>query len=134
MQLFRIDKFSRIPIYEQIIKEIERLVAAGILEAESLLPSVRNLSQELGINPNTLQKAYSELERRNICYSVPGSARYICPNARSTILESKKESLGTIANLTEELIRSGISIAEIIQCVQQAGQKASVLPATNKQA
>ena len=78
--LLTVDKYSRIPIYEQIVEQVEMHVALGDLAPEDQLPSVRALSVELSVNPNTLQKAYTELERRGLCYTVPGSgvttARY----------------------------------------------------------
>ena len=55
--MFTIDKYSRVPIYEQIIEQVEMHIALGDLAPESLLPSVRSLSVELSVNPNTLQKA-----------------------------------------------------------------------------
>lgn len=77
--MFTIDKYSRVPIYEQIIEQVEMHIALGDLAPESLLPSVRSLSVELSVNPNTLQKAYAELERRGLCYSVPGNGCFISP-------------------------------------------------------
>ena len=60
--MFTIDKYSRVPIYEQIIEQVEMHIALGDLAPESLLPSVRSLSVELSVNPNTLQKAYAGVE------------------------------------------------------------------------
>lgn len=73
--MFQIDRFGRTPIYEQIIDQTQRLILSGALNAGDQLPSVRTLSRELSINPNTLQKAYAELERRGICISAPGNGR-----------------------------------------------------------
>ena len=67
--LLTVDKYSRIPIYEQIVEQVEMHVALGDLAPEDQLPSVRALSVELSVNPNTLQKAYTELERRGLCYT-----------------------------------------------------------------
>ena len=63
--MINLDYKSRVPIYEQIVNEIERYVVLGILKPEEQLPSVREMATELGINPNTVKKAYTELERKN---------------------------------------------------------------------
>ena len=72
--MFMIDPMSRQPVYEQIIRQMERFILSGMLAPGDQLPSVRSLSLELSINPNTIQKAYSELDVRGIIYSVPAGA------------------------------------------------------------
>ena len=64
--MFMIDPMSRQPVYEQIIRQMERFILSGMLAPGDQLPSVRSLSLELSINPNTIQKAYSELDVRGI--------------------------------------------------------------------
>ena len=95
--MFTIDKMSRIPIYEQLISQFEARILSGDIGPEGKLPSVRQLSQELGINPNTLQRAYLEIERRGLCVAVPGNGRFLSADALETL---KAESL----TRTEELI------------------------------
>ncbi|MBQ9949559.1 MAG: GntR family transcriptional regulator, partial [Clostridia bacterium] len=60
--MLEVDKYSRVPIYEQIIAEFERIILTEEISLHEAMPSVRSLSQELSVNPNTLQKAYSEME------------------------------------------------------------------------
>ena len=62
------------PIYEQVVDEIEHMVVHGVLEPDSQLPSVRQMAAELSINPNTIQRAYSELESRQFCVAECGGA------------------------------------------------------------
>ena len=62
------------PIYEQVVERLQELMMLGILEEDSQMPSVRSLAMELSINPNTIQRAYGELERRGYTYSVKGAA------------------------------------------------------------
>jgi len=78
--LIKLDLQSRLPIYEQLKNKIGELVLLGELKPDDLLPSVRNFARELGINPNTVQKAYQDLERDNIIYSVAGRGSYISSN------------------------------------------------------
>ena len=72
-----IDLRSRTPIYEQIIKSIKEQALSGIFKPDEQIPSIRQLTQQIGINPNTIQKAYAELERQGIIYSLTGRGAFI---------------------------------------------------------
>lgn len=122
--MFTVDKYSRVPIYEQIIAQVEMHIALGDLAPEGLLPSVRSLSVELSVNPNTLQKAYAELERRGLCYSVPGNGRFISPDAAEKLRASRQGLLVDIAEKTGQLAQAGIPLAEIVSAVTRAYQEA----------
>ena len=67
-----LDYKDRRPIYEQVVEKLQDLMICGVLEQDSQLPSVRSLATDLSINPNTIQRAYAELERRGFIYSVKG--------------------------------------------------------------
>ena len=118
--MFSVDKMSRTPIYEQLIRNIELGIMSGQIKPDGQLPSVRALSQELGINPNTLQKAYAEIERRGLCHTVPGSGRFIEKDAIEKLLKSGS---GRLAELEEQIVSlksSGVkrgAIEEIIERV-----------------
>lgn len=75
--MFSIDLTSRIPIYEQIYSKITELAVSGSLSEHSQLPSVRSLAKDMRVNPNTVAKAYQELERSGVIYSVPGKGSFI---------------------------------------------------------
>ena len=75
--MFTIDLTSRVPIYEQIYQKITELALSGTLEENSQLPSVRSPAKDARVNPNTVAKAYQELERRGIIYSVPGRGSFV---------------------------------------------------------
>lgn len=75
--LITIDYRSNLPIYDQIVNGFIRLRSIGVLKADDKLPSVRQLANELHINPNTVQKAYSILEGDGIIYSVSGKGSFI---------------------------------------------------------
>ena len=66
------------PIYEQVVDGIESLALRGALPADTQLPSVRQLAMELSINPNTIQRAYRELETEGYICSVAGRGSYVC--------------------------------------------------------
>ncbi|MBR3382185.1 MAG: GntR family transcriptional regulator [Clostridia bacterium] len=98
--MITIDKMSRTPIYEQLIAQFEAMILSGDIGPEGKLPSVRQLSQELGINPNTLQRAYNEIERRGLCVSVPGNGRFLSRDANEKLA---KDSMKQTERLEEEL-------------------------------
>lgn len=75
--MITIDYKDRTPIYEQLIKNIENLIAMGAFAKDDKLPSVRNLAIELSINPNTIQKAYTKLEEKGLIYTVTGVGKFI---------------------------------------------------------
>lgn len=75
--MLHIDYRDGRPIYEQVADSFERMAICGALAPDSQLPSVRQLAMELSINPNTIQRAYSELEKRGVAYSVKGKGNFI---------------------------------------------------------
>lgn len=115
--MFQIDSFSRVPVYEQLINQVEDFVLKDILSADAQIPSVRNLSAALAINPNTIQKAYSELDRAGIIYSVPGKGCFITRDAKSILSEKKKEGLSSLRTLLSELKLAGVTRNIILDTV-----------------
>ena len=115
-----VDKHSRTPLYEQVIAQVERGILTGEFMPDAQIPSVRALSMELSVNPNTLQKAYAELERRGLCYSVPGNGRFVSAGAAEKLREMKRELLEKIGNLARELRISGVDESEVVQSVRIA--------------
>ena len=75
--LFQVDMKSRKSIYEQVVDNVKELIVTGLLPAESKLPSVRELSRTLTVNPNTIQKAYRELEHQGFIYTVNGRGSFV---------------------------------------------------------
>ncbi len=65
------------PIYEQVAERLQELMILGVLEEDSQMPSVRSLATDLSINPNTIQRAYGELERSGFLYSVKGKGSFV---------------------------------------------------------
>ena len=117
--MITVDYRDRRPLYQQLIDNIEALIAGGLLAADEQLPSVRQLAVELAINPNTIQRAYAELERQGYIYSVKGRGSFVAENHR--IREQKrKEVFEETRRLVEEARAVGITMLElqeqIIQC------------------
>ncbi|TMW70280.1 GntR family transcriptional regulator [Alteribacter natronophilus] len=74
---FHIDPKKNVPLYEQIIQQVKEMVAKGILQPGEKLPSVRELSSRIVINPNTVSKAYQELERQEVIVTIRGRGTFI---------------------------------------------------------
>ena len=75
-----LDYQDRRPIYEQIVEKFQALILSGALPPDSQLPSVRRLAMELSINPNTIQRAYAQLEKEGFVYPVKGRGNFVSPN------------------------------------------------------
>ena len=118
--MFQIDVMSRKPVYEQMVNQVERFILIGVIHQDEQIPSVRSLSVELAVNPNTIQKAYSELDRRGITYSVPGKGSFVAPGAVQRIGERRRSKLKEFIALVSELALAGIKKEEIIACVEEA--------------
>ncbi len=116
--MFIIDSMSRQPVYEQLIRQMERFVLSGLMKPGDQLPSVRSLSMELSINPNTIQKAYSELDLRGIIYAVPGRGCFVSENAGSLLEECKRSRLEELKTMAEELRTSGVPLADVERCIR----------------
>lgn len=102
--MFDIDVKSRMPIYEQITENVKRLIIQGVLLPEEKLPSVRSLAQELTINPNTIQKAYRELEREGYVISRPGKGSFVNDMTETMNREHIKILTAEVERLIKELV------------------------------
>lgn len=117
--MFVIDVMSRMPVYEQIIKQVEEQVLTGLLKAGDQLPSVRSLSVNLSINPNTIQKAYTELDRRQLIVTVPGKGSFISEQALLVVGESSRGKLDELKQIIKELAYAGVTKEEILQMIEE---------------
>lgn len=117
-----IDKFSRKPIYEQIVEGIERDIVMGILREREQLPSIRELSSILGVNPNTIQKAFGELDRNGIIVSGQGRGCFVADNAAEKIKEKLSARITEIESIAVELARAGIEEETLLDAVRRAYQ------------
>lgn len=127
--MYQIDRFGRTPIYEQIIEQTEWMVLTGTLSPGDLLPSVRTLSQELSANPNTLQKAYQELERRGVALSAPGSGRYVTKDAPQIVRKSMLALVQEVRALARRLNASGVEKQQVLDAVEAAYEAPSTAQA-----
>lgn len=118
--MFAIDNQSRVAVFEQIVEQAERFVLTGVLEPDQPMPSVRSLSVELSVNPNTVQKAYSELERRGVIYVTPGKGSFVSPNARQKLAEDRLGLIDVIEHNAYECSIAGIPKERVYEAVENA--------------
>ena len=105
------------PIYEQIVERFKTLILKGAMQADEQIPSVRSLAMELSINPNTIQKAYAELERQGFIYTVKGRGNFVSGDS-GLVDKRKKEYVGKILLLVSEVLEIGMSKAELIREIE----------------
>ena len=96
------------PIYEQIKDGLRKLIVTGAMKPDEKLPSVRALAQQLSINPNTIQRAYNELESEGYIYSVPGKGSFASGDSGAEEAR-KQELMGKIREMVTELKYLGVS-------------------------
>jgi len=118
--MLRVDPRSSTPIYEQIEFGIKELILKGALKQGEKLPSVRELSSVLTINPNTISKAYGELEREGVIETLRGKGTFITSNYKGKVDERKMEYIsGELKKLVLEASYGGISKEEFIKLTLQ---------------
>ena len=115
---------SKQPIYEQLVEQLRRQLCLGVVKAGQAMPSVRQLATELGINPNTIQKAYRRMEAEGMIVTVPGKGSFISDNLADMLGRQREEQLQrvrqqliacrdmgidreTIDNLADEVYKEG---------------------------
>lgn len=118
--MFQLDLKSRKTIYEQVVDNLKELIIAEVLKPEDKLPSVRELSKMLTVNPNTIQKAYRELEYQGYVYTVTGLGTFVAVPKRAAISPFQLEEIkNRIKNDFKELYFLGLNFEEIKQMVLQ---------------
>lgn len=117
--MFRIDNMSRTPIYEQLVEQFERFVLTGALQPGTQIPSVRSLSVQLSINPNTVQKAYSELDSRSLIYSLPGKGSFVSADAKQRIEKQRTDKPDELAQVVTRLKEAGMTRDELIDIIDR---------------
>ncbi len=115
--MFELDMRSRKPIYEQLVDKLKELIINEVLKADEQLPSVRTLAQQLTINPNTIQKAYRELENQGFIYSQKGIGSFVNPSSLSKDEDKIKQIKAEIEKLVLEALYLGVSAAELIKVI-----------------
>lgn len=118
--MFAIDTRSDKPIYEQIIDNIKELSLKGILKSKDKLPSVRDLAGMLTVNPNTVSKAYQELERQNVIETIRGRGTFMCEIGEMQVNEERVEkAMEKLKDVCIELSYMGFEKEDIVEKLEE---------------
>ncbi|MCC5909245.1 MAG: GntR family transcriptional regulator [Clostridiaceae bacterium] len=107
--MIQLDLKDRRPLYEQIKEKLKLLIIKGVLKADEKIPSVRELAQYLTINPNTIQKAYKDLEAEGLIYSVRGKGNFVMPLEHAINPAREEELMKELQKIIAELIYMRVS-------------------------
>ena len=109
---------SRTPVYQQLYDDVIRLVSLGVLKSDTKLPPVRILATELGINPNTVQKAYKMLEKDGYIYSTVGRGSFVSNKLDQNQAE-KIQAKNDLKESIDKAYKKGITKDEMIELVDE---------------
>ena len=122
MGLFTLNPTGRQPIYEQLYQSVVKMAALGVFVENDQLPSVRSVAQELGVNVNTVQKAYQMLERDGVIISYPGKGSFIAPGD-TAIQRRQKTAREALLIAAQEAAECGLSEEEIVDCAREGAKQ-----------
>lgn len=121
--MFDLDLKSRLPIYEQLVEKLKQLMVSNVLKPNEQLPSVRQLATQLTINPNTIQKAYRELENQGFIYSLPGKGSFVSPMNIEENAHKLNKITGQLETLLAEALFLGMTKEQLLKLLQSIEQK-----------
>lgn len=116
--MIQIDLQSRVPLYEQLQEQIIRLSMLGILDENQQLPSVRALAREVGVNPNTVAKAYQQLEQQGIIYTLSGRGSFVSPDLLS-LQSLRQAALQEVLDAVDKALSRGVSPQQLLDAIRQ---------------
>jgi GntR family transcriptional regulator len=121
---FNISPTSGVPIYQQLVEQVCAGIARGKLKADERLPSVRELSQALVVNPNTVARAYTELEREEVLYTRPGMGVFVAQPKQSLPKKVRRERLiAGVDRLLVEAVGLGFAAEEVFELVTERAKQ-----------
>ncbi len=121
--MIQIDYRSQKAIYEQVRDEMKKLIMKGILKEDEKIPSVREIAGSLAINPNTIQRAYRELENEGFIYSVRGKGNFVSPREDAEQADRIGELLQSFSACCAELLYLGVTEEELIKHIKKEEKK-----------
>jgi GntR family transcriptional regulator len=122
---FRLDEHSGVPVYRQLIDQVQAATATGVLRPGDQLPTIRGVAVELAINPNTVSRAYREMELRGMLDTQQGTGTFI---AVRTVERSEPERRRQRSQLVMEFVAragaAGFTVGELLKALQELGGSA----------
>ena len=121
---FDINTSNGVPVYEQVARQIVSAIASGGLDAGQMVPSVREMAKELAINPNTVSRAYRQLQDNGVLETVRGSGVAVASGAKAKCKSMRSQAIrGRIAHVIIEARLSQLTDDEILKMIQSEMKK-----------
>lgn len=124
--MFLVNPKSKQPLYEQLVEQLRRQIVLGVMEAGAAMPSVRQLATELGINPNTIQKAYRRMEEEGMILSIPGKGSFVSDNLADLLQKQRADRQNQLWQMLQSCREAGAAKDEIIQMVEAVYKEGDV--------
>lgn len=121
--MLQLDFRDRRPLYEQIKEKMKTLIISGVLKPDERIPSVRELAQSLTVNPNTIQKAYKDLETEGFIYSIRAKGSFVAPQVRSAHHPRRGELIRELERIAAELMYLDEPMEQMIDTIRAIYKK-----------
>ena len=115
--MIQLDYKDRRPLYEQVTERFQELILNGVLQPDEKIPSVRSMAMELSVTPNTIQRAYSELEKSGYIYTVTGRGNFVSSGTALHALH-RENILSSLKTAIMKAKSSGISREDVLETVE----------------
>jgi GntR family transcriptional regulator len=123
---FDIDVSNGVPVFEQVARQIKYAIAEGVFEPGQLIPSVRDMARELAINPNTVARAYRDLQSEEVIELVRGTGLAVSRGAKATCRDSRSKLIRERVRVAlQEALNSQLSVDEVMKIVEAELKKLS---------
>ena len=121
----RIDPNSDVPIYEQLVRQVKYAVADGVVVAGQVIPSVREMAKSLALNPNTVQRAYLQLQAEEVLQSLRGRGMRVTAGARRKCVADRQHLVaGRLQSALQEAVSSGLAEDDLRQLCESSLKQA----------
>jgi GntR family transcriptional regulator len=105
------------PINEQLCERLTELISAGVLKSDEKLPAVREVAKQLGVNPNTVQKAYQLLEQRGLIYSIPAKGSYVSPS-EDAVAALREAAMKGFSESVKHALNCGVKRQDLVAAIE----------------
>lgn len=117
--MFLVNPRSKQPLYEQLVEQLRRQIVLGGMKDGAAMPSVRQLATELGINPNTIQKAYRRMEEEGMILSIPGKGSFVSDDLADMLTKQREDQRSKAKQMLQSCREMGLTKEEITQMVEE---------------
>ena len=117
--MFLLNPRSKQPLYKQLVEQLRRQIILGGMKAGAAMPSVRQLATELGINPNTIQKAYRRMEEEGMILSIPGKGSFVSDDLADMLTKQREDQRSKAKQMLQSCREMGLTKEEITQMVEE---------------